>query len=167
MNPQAKFALKGNVELYELPSHYTYQDYLALKKNNEHIKFLKDKGDNLVVDAGLAQIVDLMIGTDTSSFTHCRVGSGTNTPAAGNTDMQTIIGSGVTVTNRYRSGSVAYYDTFFPTSSNNGSWEETGIANASTGSDLLCRRKFSSTFTKTSSNTALVAWSITLSATAD
>ena len=167
MNPQAKFALKGNVELYELPSHYTYQDYLALKKNNEHIKFLKDKGDNLVVDAGLAQIVDLMIGTDTSSFTHCRVGSGTNTPAAGNTDMQTIIGSGVTVTNRYRSGSVAYFDTFFSTSSNNGSWEETGIANASTGSDLLCRRKFSSTFTKTSSNTALVAWSITLSATAD
>ena len=155
------------MELYEFPDTMTYDNYLELKKTGEHKKYIKDKGDNLVVDAGLAQIVDLMIGTDTSSFTHCRVGSGTNTPAAGNTDMQTIIGSGVTVTNRYRSGSVAYFDTFFSTTSNNGSWEETGIANASTGSDLLCRRKFSSTFIKASTNTALVAWSITLSATAD
>ncbi len=167
MNPNAKFMLKGNVELYEFPADMTYDKYLKLKETGDHKRYIKDKGDNLVVDAGLAQIVDLMIGTDTSSFTHCRVGSGTNTPAAGNTDMQTIIGVGVTVTNRYRSGAVAYFDTFFSTSANNGSWEETGIANASTGSDLLCRRKFSSTFTKTSSNTALVAWSITLSATAD
>ena len=167
MNPEAKFSLKGNVELYEFPENFTYQDYTALKKHNEHKKYLKDKGNNLVVDAGLAQIVDLMIGTDTSSFTHCRVGSGTNTPAAGDTDMQTIIGSGLSVTNRYRSGAVAYYDTFFSTSANNGSWEETGIANASTGSDLLCRRKFSSTFVKATTNTALVAWSITLAAVAD
>ena len=167
MDSKAKFALKGNVELYEFPENFTYQDYQVLKKHNEHGKYLIDKGDNLVVDAGLSQIVDLMVGTDTSSFTHCRVGSGTNTPAAGNTDMQTIIDTGITVTNRYRSGAVAYFDTFFSTSANNGSWEETGIANASTGSDLLCRRKFSSTFTKASTNTALIAWSITLSATAD
>src|SRR3990167_1935840 len=108
-----------------------------------------------------------MIATDTSSFTHCRVGSGTNTPAAGDTDMQTIIDSGITVTNRYKSGLVAYFDTFFSTSANNGSWEETGIANASTGSYLLCRRKFSATFTKASTNTALISWSITLAAVAD
>ena len=167
MNPDAKFVLKGNVELYEFPSNFTYDDYLELRRTGDHKRYIKDKGDNLVVDAGLAQIVDLMIGTDTNSFTHCRVGSGTNTPAAGDTDMQTIIGSGVTVTNRYRSGSIAYYDTFFSTTANNGTWAETGIANASTGSDLLCRRKFSSSFTKSSSNTAVVAWSITLSATAD
>ena len=167
MDPDAKFVLKGNVELYEFPSSFTYDDYLELRRTGDHKRYIKDKGENLVVDTGLAQIVDLMIGTDTNSFTHCRVGSGTNTPAAGDTDMQTIIGSGVTITNRYRSGSVAYYDTFFSTSSNNGTWAETGIANASTGSDLLCRRKFSSTFAKTTSNTAVVAWSITLSATAD
>ena len=163
---KAKFSIRGNVKLYEFPPDYTYDTIKNLTPEEKELH-LKDQGDNLVVDSGLAQIVDLMIGTDTSSFTHCRVGSGTNTPAAGDTDLQTIIGSGVTVTNRYRSGAVAYYDTFFSTSANNGSWEETGIANASTGSDLLCRRKFSSTFTKTSSNTALVAWSITLAAVAD
>src|SRR3990167_4216920 len=113
MDSRAKFALKGNVELYEFPSNFNYNDYLALKKHGEHTKYLKDRGDNLVVDAGLAQIVDLMVGTDTSSFTHCRVGSGTNTPAAGDTDMQTIIDTGITVTNRYKSGLVAYFDTFF------------------------------------------------------
>lgn len=167
MDSKAKFSMKGNVELYEFPSDMTYDDYLELKKTNKHIKYLKDKGDNLVVDAGLAQIVDLMIATDTSSFTHCRVGSGTATPAAANTDMQTIIGVGVIVTNRYKSGSVAYFDTFFSTTANNGSWEETGIANASTGGDLLCRRKFSSTFTKATTNTALISWTITLASVAD
>lgn len=166
MDSKAKFAIKGNVELYEFPADYTF-DKIQKLNPEEKKAYLKDKGDNLVVDTGLAQIVDLMIGTDTSSFTHCRVGSGTNTPAAGDTDMQTIIGTGLTVTNRYRSGAVAYFDTFFSTSSNNGTWAETGIANASTGSDLLCRRKFSSTFSKTSSNTALVAWTITLSSVAD
>ena len=162
----AKFMLKGNVKLYSYPAEYTYDKIQTLTESEKN-EFLIDKGDNLVVDTGLAQIVDLMIGTDTSSFTHCRVGSGTNIPAAGDTDMQTIIGSGVTITNRYRSGAVAYFDTFFSTTANNGTWAETGIANASTGSDLLCRRKFSATFAKTSANTAVVAWTVTLSATAD
>ena len=162
----AKFALKGNVKLYSYPADYTFDKIQKLTESEKN-GYLIDKGDNLVVDAGLAQIVDLMIATDTSSFTHCRVGSGTNTPLAADTDMQTIIGSGVTVTNRYRSGAVAYFDTFFSTSSNNGTWAESGIANAATGGDLLCRRKFSATFTKATTNTAVVAWTVTLSATAD
>ena len=162
-----KFTLKGNVELYCFPPNFTFNDIQKLRQTKQLEQFLVDKGDNLVVDAGLSQIIDLMIGTDTDSFTHCRVGSGTTAPDASDTDMETIIGSGLTVTNKYKSGLVAYFDTFFSTSDNNGSWEETGIANASTGSDLLCRRKFSSSFTKSTSNTALVAWSITLAAVAD
>lgn len=109
----------------------------------------------------------MMIDASDSGFTHCRVGSGTNTPAAGDTDMQTIIGSGLTVTSKYRSSLSANYDTFFSTTDNNGSWNETGLATASTGGTLLCRRKFSSTFTKSTSNTAVVAWAITLAAVAD
>lgn len=167
MNP-AKFILKGNVKLYKFPANFTYEDFLVLRKYEElDKKYLKDRGDNLVVDGGLAQIVDLMIATNTNSFTHCVVGSGTNAPAAGDTNMQTIIGSGVTITNRYRSGAVAYFDTFFSTSANNGSWEETGISTTSAGTILLCRRKFSSTFTKAATNTALISWSISLSAVAD
>ena len=74
----AKFALKGNVKLYSYPANYTFDKIQKLTESEKN-EYLIDKGDNLVVDAGLAQIVDLMIATDTSSFTHCRVGSGTNT----------------------------------------------------------------------------------------
>jgi hypothetical protein len=161
-----KFSMKGNVKLYEYPADYDYEKIKTLSEE-EKDKFLVDRGDNLVVDVGLAQIVDLMIAINTNSFAYCTVGSGTNTPAAGDTNLQTIIGSGVSVTNRYRSGAVAYFDTFFSTSANNGSWEETGISTTSAGTILLCRRKFSSTFTKSATNTAVVAWSITLAAVAD
>ena len=74
MNTNAKFALKGNVKLYKFPPDFTYQKIQELTQNEKE-SYLIDRGDNLVVDAGLAQIVDLMIGTDTSSFTHCMVGS--------------------------------------------------------------------------------------------
>ncbi len=158
--------MTGNVKLYEFPSDYTY-DYIKTLTDDEKLPFLKDRGDNLVVDVGMAQIVDLMIATNTDSFGYCVVGSGTNTPASGDTNMQTIIDTGIAVTNRYRAGSVGYFDTFFSTTANNGSWEETGISTTSAGTILLCRRKFSATFTKSTANTALVAWTITLAAVAD
>ena len=166
MNTDAKFQLKGNVKLYEFPPDYTYE-YIKTLTENEKAPFLKDRGDNLVVDVGLAQIVDLMIATNTNSFTHCVVGSGTDTPAAGDVNMQTIIDTGIVVTNRYKSGGVGYFDTFFSTTANNGTWTETGISTTSAGTILLCRRKFSSSFVKDTTNTALVAWSITLAAVAD
>lgn len=158
--------MKGNVKLYEYPPDYTFE-FIKTLSDKEKDNFLVDRGDNLVVDVGMAQIVDLMIATNTSSFTHCVVGSGTNTPAAGDTNMQTIISTGVAVTNRYRSGAIAYFDTFFSTTANNGSWEETGISTTSAGTVLLCRRKFASTFTKATTNTAVVAWTITLASVAD
>jgi len=163
---KGKFQITGNVKLYEFPKNFTYQDFHKLSQD-EREKFCVDSGDNLVVDAGLAQIIDLMIGTDTQDFTHCAVGSGTNTPAAGDTDLQTPIGSRLTVTNRYISGLTANFDTFYATGDNNGTWEETGIFSNPSGADMLCRRKFASSFTKATTNTALVAWTITLAAVAD
>ena len=158
--------MTGNVKLYEFPADYTYDKIKSLTESQKE-SFLKDEGHNLVVDVGMAQIVDLMIATNTNSFANCCVGSGTNTPASGDTNLQTIIGTGITVTNRYRSGSVGYFDTFFSTSANNGTWNETSISTTTAGTIMLCRRKFASPFTKSSSNTALVAWTITLASVAD
>lgn len=163
---ESQFKITGNVSLYEFPPDYDYQKIQSLS-HDEKEKFLKDRGSNLVVDVGLQQIIDLMIDASDTGWGYCVVGSGTNTPAAGNTNMQTIIGTGVAVTNKYRSSLSAYFDTFFSTADNAGSWEETGISTTSAGTILLCRRKFGSTFTKSSSNTALVAWTITLAAVAD
>lgn len=158
--------LKTNVKLYSFPANFTYEDVKRLRENGELEKYLVDEGKNLVVDAGLQQIIDLMVGKNTTSFTHCSTGSGTNTPAAGDTDLQTSLGR-VAISERYRSGLSAAFDTFFVAGDNNGSWNETGIHTAASGGTMLCRRKFGATFTKASTNTALIQWTVTLAAVAD
>lgn len=163
---KAKIKMYGNVSLYELPKHFIYDDF---KKLNEKDKksYLINRGDNLVVNSGLYQILDLMLGVDTSSFNYCRVGSGTTTPVATNTDLETLIGSGVSINDRYKTGEIGYFNTFFSSTSNNGTWNETGLANAASGGDLLCRRVFSVPFVKNTSNSAVVSWVITLASVAD
>lgn len=164
----SQFEIRANVFLYEFPAHFTYQDYLVLKKYPEQLRpYLRDKGHNLVVDTGLQLIADSLVGDDDDSLTHCAVGTGTNTPAAGQTALQTETGSRVAITDKYRSGQTANFDTFYSTSDANATWEETGLFDASSSGVMFCRRTFSSSFTKSTSNTAIVAWVITLAAVAD
>lgn len=160
----SKFHITGNVSVYKLPADYTFEDYKKLENKDA---FLVDKGKNLVVDAGMFQVISLMIGNNTNSFTYCGVGSGTGTPTSADTDMETAIGSRVAIRDRFRSGLEAHYETFFGKNDNNGSWEESGLFDASTGGNMLCRRKFTSTITKSSSNGYVIAWTITLAAVAD
>jgi len=160
---KAKFKLIGNVSLYSFPAHFTYEDVLALRRAGDLDKYLIERDDNLVVDAGLQQVLEYLIGNSPTAPTHNSVGSGTNNPAAGDTNLQTSIAR-LTITNKYRVSLTAYYDTFWSTADGAGTWAETGIHNASSGGTMLCRKKFSSTFTKSSGNTALVAWSITAAA---
>ena len=174
-----EFQLRVNVWTYKLPPEcknlfdaykitkpfgwaFTIQNY----NNTKHL--LVDEGHNLVVDVGMQQIIDLMIATNTNSFTHTSVGSGTNTPTAGDIALQTeITRIAVPSGGRYRTGLSAAFDTFFATSDGNGTWNETGIHTAAAGGVMLCRRKFNSAFTKSTANTALVAWLVTLAAVAD
>ena len=160
-----KFMISGNVKLYEFSPDFTFEDYKKLT-DEEKQEHLVDEGNNLVVDIGLQQIALLMVGSNTNSFTHCGVGSGTNTPTAGDLDLQTAIGRN-TINDRYRVGLVANFDTFFGKNDQNGTWEETCLATAASGNNILCRRKFTSTFTKSTSNSSIVAWTITLAAVAD
>lgn len=150
-----------NVEVFSLPADFTYEDYQRLTER-EREGYLHERVHNLVLNAGLDQIVDLMIATDTSSFTHCGVGSSSQAAAAGDTDLITAIGSRVAVTNRYKvSTGEAHFDTFFSSSANAGTWQEVIIANASSAGDALNRTVISS-FTKSSSNSAVVAVTVTL-----
>lgn len=158
---KSQISITGNVELYSLPPDFKYEDF-ELLKNKE--KYLVDKGDNLAVDSGLQQILLLMIGSNTNSFTLCGVGTGTGTPVSTDTALGTSLGTN-TINSRYRVGNTAYFNTFFGKNDENGSWEETGLFTA--GSIMLCRRKFTSTFVKSTSNAAVVSWSISLTATAD
>ena len=163
MNQKNKFNITGNVSLYELPADFTYDRFKALENKQN---YLIDKGENLVVSIGIHQIILLMIGSNTSSFTHCGVGSGTATPAAGDLDLTTAIGRN-TVNDRYRVGLSGYWNTFFGKNDQNGTWEETCLATAATGNNILCHRKLSATFTKDTSKSAVISWVITHAGVAD
>jgi hypothetical protein len=158
---KSEFSIKGNVKLYELPPDFTFEDW---EKSDNKEKYLIDEGDNLAVDSGLQQILLLMIGSNTNSFTLCGVGTGTATPVSTDTSLGTSLGTN-TINSRYRVGNTGYFNTFFGKSDENGTWTETGLFTS--GSVMLCRRKFASPFTKSTSNAAIVSWSITLTATAD
>lgn len=172
---KAKVSMMGNVEAFIFPADRirNYNDYLLLGGSPafptyrsivaHSIAIQYERKDNLVVDAGMQRTIDLWIGDVSGAFTHCGVGSGTTAPVAGNTDLETPIGREA-ITDSYRSGLGAHFDTFFSTSAQNGTWEETGIFSASSGGTMLCRKKFDSTFTKSTANTALIAWTITIAA---
>lgn len=152
-----------NVKLYEFPGSFTYETIQKLS-NQELESFKIDEGNNRVVDAGMNNILDNLIAAIADDTDHCQTGSGTNAPAAGDTDLQTPIAPRLVITNRYRVGLNAHFDTFYGTADGNGTWEETGLFNALTSGTLMVRRTFASTFVKATTNTALIAWTITLAA---
>ena len=51
---KSQVSIIGNVKLYELPPDFKYDDFKKLEDKN---RYLIDSGDNLVVDAGLQQII--------------------------------------------------------------------------------------------------------------
>jgi len=160
---KAQFQLTGNVKIYSHPADFTYEDFKKLteKEKEECLVFA---GDNLVVNAGLNQIVALLIATNTNSITYCGVGSNSTAVTAADTDLNTAIGSRLAITNRYAGTTgVGHFDTFYSSSSNNGTWLETGLFDASSSGNMICRKIISS-FVKSSTNTATVAWTLTLSA---
>lgn len=167
--PRARFAISGRVEacMYDAKKVPTFEDYLRLRNLGELDKYVvwKDKGENLVVNAGLARIILLLNGSSTTSFASCGVGSGTNTPAATDTDLQTAI-TRISVTNITQSANVGYWNTFFASSVGNGTWNESGLFDTNTlgSGTMLCHKLFSSSFPKTSLNTATVAWQLTVTA---
>jgi len=163
MKLKSKTGMRGMVNIYSLPPDFTYEDFKKCDKE----KYLVDRGENLVVDMGLRAILNLMTGQSTSYFNYCGVGSGTTAAAADDTDIETAIGSRVAVNDSWRGGLSGYWYTFFDKNTCNGTWTESVIANASSGGDILCRRKFISSFVKSTSNAGVVEWVITATGTAD
>ncbi len=119
--------------------------------------------DNLIVTVGKNLIGDALIAAGNINMTYCGVGSITQVPAAGDTDLITVIGSRKSITDASRSGFVMLFSTFFASGDNNGTWNESGLFNAISSGTMLCRALFSSAFSKTTAKTATVDWSITIS----
>jgi len=125
-------------------------------KQEENIK-------NLVVDAGLDFIASRMVGTSSSIMSHMGIGSGTTSAAAADTDLESILGSRVTLTSSTATNEEVLYVASFGAGVSTGAVTESAIFNASTGGDMLCRTTFS-VINKSSDDTLQINWTISLAA---
>lgn len=117
---------------------------------------------NLVVTTGLAYIASRMKDTTATAMTHMAVGTGSTAAAAGNTALETQLGSRVSLTSTtVTSNSIAYVASFGAGVAT-GALTEAGIFNASTSGTMLCRTVFA-VINKGASDTMTITWTITIS----
>lgn len=144
----------------------------ALKLKGRVALVLKDKDgkvkesreiDNLVVDAGLDYIASRMEGTSSSVMSHMALGSGTTAAAAGDTDLESILGSREALDSTTVADNTVTYLSSFEAGDATGAVTEAGIFNASTSGDMLCRTVFA-VVNKQADDTLSVTWTITISA---
>lgn len=118
---------------------------------------------NLVVNTGLAFIASRMKDTTDAAMSHMAVGSGTTAAAAGNTALETQIGSRVSLTSTTVTANATAYVATFAAGTGTGAITEAGIFNASTSGTMLCRTVFS-VVNKGADDTLQITWTITLNA---
>jgi hypothetical protein len=121
---------------------------------------------NLVVNAGLAYVISRMVGTSKAVMSHMALGSGTTAAAAGNTDLESILGSREALDSTTIAGSnneQVVYVASFEAGDATGAVTEAGIFNASTAGDMLCRTVFA-VVNKGANDSLTVTWTITLAA---
>ena len=122
--------------------------------------------DNLVVNTGLAYFISRAVNATTSTMSHMALGSGTTAAAAGDTALQTQLGSRVTLDSTNIGGTYneeVVYTATFGAGEGTGAVTEAGTFNAATGGDMLCRTVFP-VVNKQSADTLVITWTITLSA---
>lgn len=122
--------------------------------------------DNLVVNSGLAYIASRMVGTAKNVMSHMALGSGTTAAAAGDTDLESILGSREALDSTTITGAnnnAVQYVASFEAGDATGAVTEAGIFNASTSGDMLCRTVFS-VVNKAADDTLSVTWTVTVSA---
>jgi hypothetical protein len=99
-------------------------------------------------------------------MSHMALGSGTTAAAAGNTDLESILGSREALDSTTISGSnneTVVYVASFEAGDATGAVTEAGIFNASTAGDMLCRTVFA-VVNKGANDSLTVTWTITLAA---
>ena len=138
-------------------------------KNEKTGKIEVFEYDNLVVNTGLYAIAARLTGTDIpantkGAITYCAVGTGTNAPAAGDTDLQTELAR-KQIAVRSSALAVATFRTYFNTGEANGVLKECGLFGddatvAADSGTLFCRAAIDKT--KTSANSLTIDWEISI-----
>ena len=122
---------------------------------------------NLVVTAGLNLIRDVLASTfladGTHGITHFAVGTGTTTPAIGQTALTTEV-TRETVTNMTKSSGTLVISYYMASGVGNGSTlAEVGLFNAASSGSMYARALVSPVISKTSLVTVTYVWTLTWS----
>lgn len=135
---------------------------IVLKDASGNVKDTRQV-DNLVVNTGLAYIASRMKDATATAMTHMAIGSGTTAAAAGDTDLESILGSREALDSTTVTSNAIEYVSSFEAGEGTGAVTEAGIFNASTSGTMLCRTVFS-VVNKGASDTMTITWTITISA---
>ena len=135
---------------------------LVLKDKDGKVKESREI-KNLLVSSGLEFICSRMAGTSASVMSHMALGSGTTTPAAGQTDLVSILGSREALDSTTASSNTITYVSSFEAGEGTGAVTEAGIFNAASGGTMLCRTTFA-VVNKEADDTMSVTWTITINA---
>lgn len=122
-----------------------------------------------VTTAGMIEVCKLMTGVAADAFTYVALGSGTDTPAAGDTILQTEIstnggGRVVADTHEYQATNKAVWIEAFTFSGSLGI-NECGVFNAAASGDLLVRHVFPATINVVNTDTLTLTITCTLTDT--
>jgi len=129
------------------------RDESGLVKNSMHVP-------NLVVTAGKNFIASRIVGTASPIMSHMAIGTGTATPAAGDTTLGTEAGR-VTTTGTASTNQVTFTSTF-PAGTGTGAITEAGVFNAASLGTLLCRTTFP-VVNKAAGDSIAITWVVTVS----
>jgi hypothetical protein len=116
---------------------------------------------NLVVTVGKNYIASRIVGTASNIMSHMAIGTGTGTPAAGDTTLGTEAGRVVLASGTSSTNTVTYTATF-PAGTGTGAITEAGVFNASSAGTLLCRTTFP-VVNKAAGDSIAITWVVTVS----
>ena len=132
----------------------TVRDEKGLVKDVRHVP-------NLVVTVGKTYIASRMVGTSAAIMSNMAIGTGTTSPAAGDTGLGTEAGR-VALASGTASGSTVTYTATFPAGTGTGAITEAGVFNAGTGGTMLCRTVFP-VVNKAAGDSIAITWAVTVS----
>ena len=135
---------------------------IVLKDADGNIKDQREV-DNLVVDAGLDYIASRMKDATATAMSHMALGSDTTAAAAGDTDLESVLGSREALDSTTVTDNTVQYISSFEAGDGTGAVTEAGIFNASTSGTMLCRTVFD-VVNKGANDTLSITWTISISA---
>jgi hypothetical protein len=135
---------------------------IVLKDQDGNIKDTREI-TNLVVNTGLTFICARMAAASAGVMSHMAVGSGTTSPAAGQTDLVSILGSREALDSTSASSNTITFVSSFEAGEGTGAITESAIFNASSGGTMLARVTFAAV-NKAAADTMSITHTITLTA---